>query len=297
MKKNRLVLFLLLFLFTTNAFAQAHRLGGVRFEDEKYKTIPLKSALRSSEPGKAKSLRNLLKVSPMDQGHVSACASYSVAQALAIQRKLYLDENCPPPKPLEAFSASYSFNQLCINNDCDQGVYMSDVLEILVLQGICPASVFPNDRYGCDSLPLPSHREAARNYRISRYKRIFKLEEECLGEADYLRFFKEHLVQNAIALIDLNYPIIVVLEVTPDFGGCPDGKYWRLPKGVSPDIGHAMALIGYDDIRHEFELLNSFGPGWCDHGFVRISYDDFVRSVRYGFVVFLDGAARNCEGR
>lgn len=289
MKKNRLVLFLLLFLFAANAFAQAHQPGGVRFEDEKYKKIPLTSAVRSPITSNAKSLRNYLKFPPMDQGHVSACACYSIAQALSIQRKSWLDPTCPP----QAFSASFLFNQLCIDNDCDKGVFMSDALELLLHQGICPASVFPNDRYGCHSLPLPWHQQVARNFRISQYERVFKLEEECLGDPDYV----PSLLRTVIAHINNMYPVIVVMKVTPDFGDCPDGKYWRLPEGITPDIGHAMTLVGYDNIRREFELLNSFGPDWCDNGFVRISYEDFVRSVHYGFIVFLDGAVADCEKR
>lgn len=297
MKRTRLFLISALCLFTVYAYSQAHRLGGVRFEDEKYITLPLKSAQRSSEPGSAKSLRDAMQIVPLDQGHVPACACYAIAHSFAVQRKLHFDFKCPPPNPLEAFSASYLYNQTCADKNCEKGVFMSVALDTFLRQGICPAGVFPNDRYGCDALPSSQHRQAAARYRIWKYKRVFEIESECRAAPRCLQSFKNELVQTAIAEIDQENPIIVVLEVTEDFSDCPDGAHWAPPREINSGRGHALVLMGYDDGRREFELLNSFGLEWCDGGFVHMSYDDFARTVRYGFVLFLDGAVMGCAGR
>ncbi|MBV6443490.1 MAG: hypothetical protein DYG98_00575 [Haliscomenobacteraceae bacterium CHB4] len=297
MKKARFFLFFAFYMLIAEVFAQRHRLGGVRLENEKYKTLPLKSAQRSSEPGSAKSLRDSVQLIAMDQGHIPACVGYSIAQVLAIQRKLHFDYKCSIRKPLEVFSASYIFNQICLNTSCDSGAYLSVALDTLLRQGICPDTVFPNDPYGCDSIPLPEHRKIADRYKIWKYKRVFKMEDECQNDPACIESFKKELVETAIAEIDADNPVVVVLEITADFVDCPDGRHWALHKDSIPNIGHAMVLVGYDDVRLEFELLNSFGPDWCDGGFVRISYDDFSRTARYGYVMFLDGARLDCAGR
>lgn len=295
---NKPIVFLFcLFFPAAVAFAQQPRLGGVRLENEKYKTIPLKSIQKSSPPGSAKTLRNSFEMMPMDQGHVLACACYSIAHAYGIRRKLHFDFKCPTEVPFELFSASYLFNQICPDRHCDSGVYLSEALDTLLSQGICPARAFPNDRFGCDSLPLPKHRVVADSFRILRYKRVFKLESECMTEPDYPDFFKNEIRNSAIGQIDIGNPVLVVLLVTPDFGDCPDGRNWVLPKEEAPVLGHAMVLVGYDDIRQEFELLNSFGPDWCDSGFVHISYEDFALTARYGYVMDPDWEYLNCMGK
>ena len=38
---------------------------------------------------------------------------------------------------------------------------------------------------------------------------------------------------------------------------------------------HAMALVGYDEDRQAFRLINSWGRLWGDHGYAWISYDTF----------------------
>lgn len=295
MKKIFLFLLLCSCQPTTVTVTQDPRLGGVLFEDEKYQTVPFTSTDRGFFDNKsAKSLRGSFGIPSMDQGPLPACVCYTLAHALGVQRKLYFDSKCPNKKPFEFFSASYIFNQICTEKNCNSGVYMTDALNILLEQGICPANIFPNDPIRCDSLPLPSHREIAADYKILKYKRVFKLETECLSEPDYTGSFGKDLENIAVTQIHLGNPILVVMKVTQDFCDCNDGRSWTLPKNKKPVEGHAMVLVGYDNDRREFELLNSFGPDWCDKGFVHIGYDDFVKTVRYGFVLVLDGANLEC---
>jgi hypothetical protein len=40
---------------------------------------------------------------------------------------------------------------------------------------------------------------------------------------------------------------------------------------------HAMALVGYDEDRQAFRVINSWGDRWGDHGYVWIAYETFRR--------------------
>jgi len=52
--------------------------------------------------------------------------------------------------------------------------------------------------------------------------------------------------------------------------------------------GHAMAVVGFDDNKHggAFRILNSWGTGWADQGYVWMRYDDYARYCILGLQVF-----------
>ena len=45
-----------------------------------------------------------------------------------------------------------------------------------------------------------------------------------------------------------------------------------------------MLLVGYDDQKSAFKVMNSWGKEWGDNGFSWIDYKFFPEGVRYGFV-------------
>ena len=45
---------------------------------------------------------------------------------------------------------------------------------------------------------------------------------------------------------------------------------------------HAMVLVGFDDDKKAFRVLNSWGTTWGDNGFIWIDYDFFVRQFCFG---------------
>jgi hypothetical protein len=47
---------------------------------------------------------------------------------------------------------------------------------------------------------------------------------------------------------------------------------------------HAMVAIGYNDDKHAFEVMNSWGPNWNDHGFGWVDYDFWPQFVLEGYV-------------
>lgn len=52
--------------------------------------------------------------------------------------------------------------------------------------------------------------------------------------------------------------------------------------------GHAMAVVGYDDNKYggSFRVLNSWGTGWADHGFIWVPYKTFIKWCVLAMQVF-----------
>lgn len=45
------------------------------------------------------------------------------------------------------------------------------------------------------------------------------------------------------------------------------------------DTGHAIVIVGYDDIRKLFEFRNSWGESWGNKGYAYMTYDQFKKCV------------------
>ena len=60
-------------------------------------------------------------------------------------------------------------------------------------------------------------------------------------------------------------------------------QIWKQPGGQSLG-GHALVLVGYDDHKQAYKVLNSWGPKWASQGYGWISYAHFAKVVREGYV-------------
>jgi hypothetical protein len=58
---------------------------------------------------------------------------------------------------------------------------------------------------------------------------------------------------------------------------------WREAKGAEKG-GHAMLVVGYDDSKKAFKLLNSWGTNWGDHGYTWVDYEFFRHVVTEAYV-------------
>jgi hypothetical protein len=61
-------------------------------------------------------------------------------------------------------------------------------------------------------------------------------------------------------------------------------QIWAAPQGAQLG-GHAMLVVGYDDARGAFKVINSWGQGWGEAGYGWISYDLFPRVVQEAYIV------------
>ena len=78
-----------------------------------------------------------------------------------------------------------------------------------------------------------------------------------------------------------------------------DDDMW-FPQIGNTDLfgGHALVVMGYDDSRKAFELMNSWGKGWANGGYVWIGYDDFAHYCKYAYLMNMEAETANyLEGK
>lgn len=272
------------------AISQVNIEGGLIIDDDDYLNIELKEITKSSVPGNKKSLRRLYNIEPSDQGVVQNCVAQAIVNAYGMRSKNVCDFQCKCNKKMTAYSPAYIYNQLKSSYSCNQGIKLTSALNIAVSQGICPEKYFKSDPLNCNIMPTEKHNNMAAKHRIRKYKRIFRLLSEQLNSEKLDR----EIIESTIINIDENNPVIVGMIVPSKFSELKDIKVFKPTKqDFSSTYAHAMVVIGYDDIRKEIELVNSFGIDWGDQGFIKISYTDYLSMVRYGYVIYLDNP--NCQ--
>lgn len=264
---------LLFLLFSINiAIAQT----GLLFDDKAYGNFPLADAGVKNEVLPAS--YSLIKYCPFpkSQGNIASCVGWAVgygaltihqAQKSGITDRAYITNEM-------AHSASYIYNQIKSSDDCNAGASLTDALQLLQKKGNCLALTFPNSRTACDELPdSKAHQEASR----------FKLPTSAVKLFESNAAVRDKIKTTKIQLFRGN-PVIIGFSVTPEYDQMRGKSVWQ-PDNTNKG-GHAMVVIGYNDRLQAFELMNSFGTSWGDNGFIWLTYEDFGKYARQGFVLF-----------
>jgi hypothetical protein len=69
----------------------------------------------------------------------------------------------------------------------------------------------------------------------------------------------------------------------------PGQEFWEPQENELPfGGGHAMVVTGYDYGKEAFEIMNSWGTGWGNDGFIWVKFEDFGRFCKYGFQMILE---------
>jgi hypothetical protein len=66
-------------------------------------------------------------------------------------------------------------------------------------------------------------------------------------------------------------PVVFMLWTDDAFQNYSGGTFNA--RGKATDDYHSIVVVGYDDRRQAFRLMNSWGDDWGDHGFMWLSYD------------------------
>jgi len=196
-----------------------------------------------------------------NQGKQQSCVAWAIAYALkSYQEKLELGQDF-------TFSPSYIYNQ--INNGMNAPTYVTDALNVLSNQGVCQFSEMPYDENDWTSKPSATMKEAAKKFRI-----------------DFWRQVNVQDIKEVKAQLAAGYPVIIGAAVSKEFvnDGYAQKADFIWKSSGTPAGGHCMLLVGYDDKKSAFKVMNSWGKEWGDNGFSWIDYQFFPEGVKYGFV-------------
>jgi hypothetical protein len=76
-------------------------------------------------------------------------------------------------------------------------------------------------------------------------------------------------------------PLVTTMDVYSDFFYYKDGIY-KHSEGTYQG-GHAVLIIGYDDLNQYFIVKNSWGRDWGEQGFFNIAYSELNSVVEFGY--------------
>lgn len=198
-----------------------------------------------------------------------SCVGWAVAYALKTyqertERNWSILRSDGTLDPDRVFSPSFIYNQ--INGGRDQGSTFGDAFHVLATQGAAPWSAMPYRGQAFEPV-LPAARAAAAPYKIDTFRTI-----NHRNPAEV----KSQLVAG--------FPVIIGSRVHQPFLNLPAGAVWSAAEG--PSLGnHAMVVVGYDDQRQAFKVINSWGREWSSGGYGWIAYNLFTQVVNEAYVV------------
>lgn len=209
-----------------------------------------------------------------DQGPVGSCSAWStIYYSKTLQENL--ERGWGADDTNEIFSPLFIYNQ--ITGGRNVGTSIEDHMALAVERGCPTLATFPETR-NLNARPSTAALQEAARYKADSFDQI--------SEYDY---------ETGTFVIDINkvktalasgYPVVAGINIYSNFYDYAGGIYSRASGSALG--GHAMCIVGYDDSRGVLKIVNSWGEGWGDVGFVYFPYDLFSRYANGGGGILYD---------
>lgn len=244
-----------------------HGMGYVPTDDAIFASSPRLSikATREELPGQLVLSDYLPPVA--DQGRQESCVAWSAAYycySYAVGEKRHLTQD-QLKDPKWEFSPAFLYNQIKAPGG---GTNMGAAFKVLTEQGCATLAEMPYNQDDDSATPSPAAKARAAKFADATVAYVFK----------YLQADPEAI---KTYLVESHHPFTTAIPLFKDFpNGTVDPNFvYNLtvdPTRANLEGGHAITIVGYDDSKHAFRLLNSWGPNWGDNGYMWIS-EDFIQ--------------------
>ena len=206
-----------------------------------------------------------------NQGHQGSCVAWSSVYGA---RSIIEAAATGQSGNNTAMSPSFVYNQIGLEG-CE-GSYIQKAMEFMTDKGVVPFNDFPYNDQDCSKQPSTVQWKQADANRMHGFTRLTETSDV---NGINIRAVKEHLSKNA--------PVVIGMMVGGTFMQDMMGKGLWEPsaedRNQSGFGGHAMCVIGYDDRKQAFQLMNSWGPEWGTNGIAWVHYTDFKEFVREAY--------------
>ncbi len=217
---------------------------------------------------------------PRSQGGQGSCVAWSVAAIATYYASLREGKD---PNDIWA-SPAFIYKRVLDEEkaECDKGTFVSDGLDQLVKEGTGSLTQKPYSDKSCDD---GSTVEDPHRYQVGGWVRITP--------------FSRSEVKSTLSL---GVPVAIGLQVPVNFRswhGKGANRVFKSCRSVDGKAlgGHAMVIVGYDDTRNAYRIMNSWGTDWGDNGFMWWDYDDFeARKALEAYIVFPTNEAKARTG-
>lgn len=189
-----------------------------------------------------------------NQGSIGSCSAHAYATSMEVMYKKH--------KPDWYEELSERFNYYTVRDSeymntlpQDSGAFLRENAKVLNKIGICSEKLCPYDINRYNETPSIFAYSMARFWKAKEYHRITSIED-----------MKKALTEGK--------PIVVGTYVYDSFIN-------QIGEQMSPNQtgtnrgGHAYVVIGFDDQKQSFEIMNSWGILWGNKGFCWIPYQFF----------------------
>lgn len=146
--------------------------------------------------------------------------------------------------------------------DCQSGLMIPIALDLLRDRGAMPWAQFPYDASRCDRQPTAEEASSAARARIGGWA--------TLETRDGVR---QALAQSR--------PVVFSMSLGQPFFTWTGKQTYSYTTSSPSDGLHAMTIVGYDDEKSAFRVINSWGSDWGDQGYFWLGYDSFDALARW----------------
>ncbi|MBL7938087.1 MAG: DUF4384 domain-containing protein [Flavobacteriales bacterium] len=235
--------------------------------------LPEKSSLQQFAPQR----RN--------QGQQGSCVAWASAYAA---RSIIQAQATKQDPDRSAFSPSFMYNQIKIENSDCQGSYIQRAMDQMQGGGALPYSQFAYTDQSCNKQPSGEELQIARQFRIKGFQRLTQGDAQD-APVDMVAM-KQQLAHGS--------PVVIGMMVGGSFMQDMMGQEKWYPTESDYSMqgfgGHAMCVIGYDDYKYGqdmggFQIMNSWGPEWGKNGLGWVSYGDFAHFTKEAYAVYPQG--------
>jgi hypothetical protein len=245
--------------------------GYVREPDAEYRSIPQEPTYRAFLPPAADLSAHFPE--PGDQGQQSSCTAWAVGYGL---RSYYegLRQGWDLHDKAHQVSPAYIYDRLTEDhNRCSAGTSVVDALKLLKSSGALDLASLPYSAASCTLPASGSTSPTAQLWRIADWHTV--------------NMARPDNIKGEIAR---GNPVVFGMDYSQSFENLKaDAIYDDVD---SPRKGgHAMVIVGYDDARQAFKVLNSWSTRWADKGFGWLSYRALTTLSDRGYVMSVPGAA------
>jgi hypothetical protein len=198
-----------------------------------------------------------------NQGGEGSCVVFAVGYAARSANQYYKTNATSYNYSTNVFSPEFIYNQIK-TSDCGSGTGVVTALNFLVNTGICSWQSMPySSSNGCSLLPTSTQTSEAGNYKITGYSSV---------PVSDIVAIKTLLIEKK--------PVIITIGTDDSFWAAQPGFIWKNYSGPM-GISHSLVICGYDDAKHAYRVMNSWGTGWADAGYSWIDYDFLPNSAAY----------------
>lgn len=214
---------------------------------------------------------------PPNQGEYMSCVAMATAiNAYSIQRAIEKGFQGTPQEINKRFALSAWFPYKSLSPNCADGTKIDMVAKFIQANGNLFLEEFQVSNK-CDiKISDEVKSKAHKKQFIKAIQRVFDVGANADKKISSIRL-----------RISQNIPVILGMRIRDNLKTHTQLEDYYDPKKGTVSGDHAVVVVGYDDMKGAFKIMNSWGPEWGHGGFFWIKYYDLAEESREAITLVL----------